>query len=255
MNIDVPLAQLVGMLLASIRVVAWLIVAPPYNHRAIGNQVKVLLAVGIALTARPEVPEDLLAEGITEGGIILAALSEAFIGASLGFICLIVYYVIQAAGSIIDTLGGFMMAFTFDPLLNAGASTIGKLYHIAALTLLFATNGHLVVLSALIRTFDIVPLGQMIVPGRVMEGLAQGAGVFVMTALQIAGPLMAVLFLTDVGLGLLARIAPQLNILMLAFPLKIFVTLALLAASFSALPRILEGLTEFILELTAQVVR
>lgn len=255
MDFDVPLGQLVGFMLATIRVIGWFLLAPPFSHKAIPVQVKIMLALGVSLAVQPAVPEQLVTSGITEGYLMVAAAQELLVGGALGFLCLVIYYVVQAAGSIIDMLGGFMMAFTFDPQLGAGMSTIGRFYHLTALALLFATNSHLLILRGVLSTYELLPIGELFSMQTMLALATDGASRFLVAALQIAGPLMAVLFLTDVGMGLMVRIAPQLNLLMLIFPLKVGVTLLLLAASFAGLPRVIELLTEQALDLMVSLVR
>lgn len=131
---------------------------------------------------------------------------------------------------------------------------MGRFYHLTTLALLFATNSHLLILRGLLATFDLVPVGGSLDLGAYMIQIRAIMGDFVATALQIAGPLVAVLFLADVGLGLLSRIAPQLNVLMLAFPMKVGITLMLVAACLSSLPSIIIELTDMVLRHTARVV-
>ena len=94
------------------------------------------------------------------------------------------------------------------------------------------------------RTFDALPLGALVNPAALAE-LAdhRAVGRCSSAALQIAGPLLVVLFLADVGLGLLTRVAPALNAFALGFPLKILLTLTFGAFAFLALPAVVEGLT------------
>lgn len=254
MHFDIALAHLVGMLLAGVRIVVWLSLTPPFGYRAFPIQVKTLLATALAMVVQPDVPPELLAGDFSQGQLIMAVAHEVLIGGALGFLCLAVYLVVQAAGNIVDMLGGFMMAFTFDPQLGSGVSTMGRFYHLTSLALLFATNSHLLILRGLLATFELVPVGGTLALGEYLMHIRAVMGDFVATALQIAGPLVAVLFLADVGLGLLSRIAPQLNVLMLAFPMKVGITLLLVAACLSSLPSIIIQLTDVALRHMAQVV-
>ena len=113
---------------------------------------------------------------------------------------------------------------------------------VPATTLIFATNAHLVILQGFLRTFSLLPLDGTLSLTKLDQTLVHSAtGMFVAT-LQIAAPLIAVLFLADVALGLLSRISPQLNVFQVSFPLKIMLTLGLVGTGFATMPRIITEL-------------
>ncbi len=244
MGLDVPLEQLVGLMLGTFRIASFLLLAPPFSHRAIPGQVKALLALGLGLAVLPEVPDTLTRGGLDSGAMVVAVAQEVVVGSALGFLCMLVFAAVQAAGDLLDLFGGFTLAFAFDPLTQSGSSVLGRMYQLTALTLLFATNAHLLVLRGLLRTFDVLPVGQLLDLDTLASTVTAGITGMFLAALQIAGPLIAVLFLADVGLGLLTRVAPALNAFALGFPLKILITLVLAGLSFAALPPVVEALTD-----------
>ncbi|MFP5358989.1 MAG: flagellar biosynthetic protein FliR, partial [Actinomycetes bacterium] len=107
-----------------------------------------------------------------------------------------------------------------------------------------ASDGYQLVLAGLVRTFDVLPLGEAPSLANLADLMTGGIANLMLAALQIAGPLIVVLFLADVGLGLLTRVAPALNAFALGFPLKILLTLALGSVAFLALPQVVSRLTE-----------
>jgi len=109
--------------------------------------------------------------------------------------------------------------------------------------ILFASDGYQMVISGLVRTFDALPLGASLDLSKLGDALTTSVTGMFLATLQIAGPLVVVLFLADVGLGLLTRVAPALNAFALGFPLKILLTLSLASLTYLALPRIIENLT------------
>ena len=116
-------------------------------------------------------------------------------------------------------------------------TVFGKFYQLLATVLLFATGGHLLVIGGLLKTFDVLPLGEMPdvsgLPRRADQGVRRCSS---STAVQIALPLIAVLFVADLGLALLTKVAPQLQAMNFMFPAKIGLTLLLLGLSFPVLP-------------------
>lgn len=235
-----PLAQVETVMLASVRFAAFLVIAPPFSHRAIPAQVKVMLALGLALAVAPRL-EPLADEGTTT--FVAALVTQALTGAALGFVVMMVFSAVQSAGGLVDMFGGFQVAAGYDPLGMTSGAVFQRFYQLLALVLLFVTDGHLVVVAGLVRTFDAVPLDGTVDTARLAQTLSDGLGQMFVAALQIAGPMLVVLFLADVGLGLLTRVAPALNAFALGFPLKVMLTLLMAGFAVVGLPHVIEGLT------------
>ena len=242
MDITLQGAPLIAYVLASVRLVAWLLVAPPFSSKAVPTLAKTLLALGLAFAVVPSasragIPTDTAA-------LLGTALQEALIGASLGFVTFLVFQAIQAAGDLIDVFGGFSLAAAFDPLNQNMNSVHGKLFSMLSMMLLFATNAHLLVIGGLLKTFDRMPVGTVWQPADVTQVIMVAFGMFFTTAVQIALPLVGVLFLADLGLALLTRVAPQLNAIGIMFPAKIGLTLLTVGLSFAVLPDAMANLLE-----------
>jgi flagellar biosynthetic protein FliR len=205
-------------------------------------QVKALLSVGLALPVSEFVRDDL--PSLETGALIFAAATQVIIGAGLGFITALFFAAIQAAGDLIDVFGGFTLAMAFDPLSLSQSSIFGRFYNLTAVTLLFASDGHQLILRGFMQSFETLPLDGSISLQALGRFLTEGVGEMFVAAFQIAGPLIAILFLTDVAFGLLNRVAPALNAFSLGFPAKIFLTLSLAGTAIAVLPSALDGLVE-----------
>jgi flagellar biosynthetic protein FliR len=239
-------APVIAYVLASVRLVAWLLVAPPFSSKAVPTLAKTLLALGLAFAVVPgmkdgEVPD-------SAAMLIGIVLQEALIGASMGFVTFLVFAAVQAAGDLIDVFGGFSLAAAFDPLSQNMNSVHGKLFSMLSMMLLFASNLHLLVIGGLLRSFEKMPVGTAWQPANATEVVTVAFSMFFAAAVQIALPLIGVLFLADLGLALLTRVAPQLNAIGIMFPAKIGLTLMTVGMSFAVLPdtmtRLLENLSE-----------
>jgi flagellar biosynthetic protein FliR len=232
----------IAYVLAGIRVLAWLMIVPPFSSKSVPAVAKVLLAVGLAFAIAPS----LGLEAVPSDGVELAsyAVQEALLGATMGFVTYLVFAAVQAAGDLIDVFGGFSLAMAFDPLSFNSNSVFGKLYQMMAMMLLFATNAHLLVIGGLLETFHRMPVGSLWQAGDVMQVVTVAFGVFFVSAVQIALPLIGVLFLADLGLALLTKVAPQLNAIGIMFPAKIGLTLLVVGLSFPVLPHAIDRLVE-----------
>jgi flagellar biosynthetic protein FliR len=136
------------------------------------------------------------------------------------------------------------MASAFDPQSLVNGAQFTRLMHMVAIALLFASGGYELILGGLVRTFDALPVTGMLdmsAPGAELIG---GVTQMFLAAVQIAGPIMLVLFLADIGLALLTRVAPQMNAFQMGYPLKILITLLVAGVVFLALPRVVGALVE-----------
>ncbi len=234
-----PLGAVTTTMLAGVRIAAFLFLAPPFSHKAVPGQVKALLAVGLALAVQPR-----LGAAAIPGtaAFVLDLVLQAVVGAALGFLVALVFSAVEAAGGLVDLFGGFQMATAFDPLSLTNGATFSRLYQWLALALLVVSGGHQVVLAGLVRSFDVLPLGTAPDAAALAHTVGQGLTGMMVAALQIAGPLLVVLFLADVGLGLLTRVAPALNAFAMSFPLKVLLTISLGGMAVLTLPGVVSGL-------------
>ncbi|MDJ0325266.1 flagellar biosynthetic protein FliR [Cryobacterium sp. PH31-AA6] len=242
MNITLDFAWLEAVMLAGVRMIAFLVIAPPFSFNAIPLRIKGMLAIGLALAVSPQVTPGYVSPDTA--GFIAALLLEIMVGGVLGFLVLVVFSAIQSAGNLIDMFGGFQLAQGFDPQSMVNGAMFTRLYQMTAIALLFASGGYQLIIGGLARTFAALPIGggmDLAVP---MQAVTTAVGQMLLAAVQIAGPLIVVLFLADAGLGLITRVAPALNAFALGFPLKILITLSLSAAGFVALPRIVAALAD-----------
>ena len=242
MNADVPIGELIAIMLGAVRAGAWLAICPPFNSRMIPRQVKVLLSVAIALPMAPFLRGSV--PSLETADLIASAALQVFVGASLGFITALLFAAIQAAGDLIDVFGGFTLAMAFDPLSLSQSSIFGRFYNLTAVTLLFASDGHQLILRGFMQSYETLPLDATFSLETFANVLIAGIDEMFLAALQIAGPLIAVLFLTDVAFGLLNRVAPALNAFQLGFPAKIMLVLMLSGTAIAVLPQALDSLVE-----------
>lgn len=242
MTVTVSGEPFIAYVLAGIRVLAWLMIVPPFSSRTVPAVAKVLLAVGLAFALTPS----LTMPSVPTDGVELAsfAVQEALLGATMGFVTYLVFAAVQAAGDLVDVFGGFSLAMAFDPLSLNTNSVFGKLHQMLAMMLLFATDAHLLVIGGLLSTFDEVPVGSVWKADDVTQVVTVAFGVFFTSAVQIALPLVGVLFLADLGLALLTKVAPQLNAIGIMFPAKIGLTLLVVGLSLPVLPDVVERLVD-----------
>lgn len=242
MQLEVGTASLLALLLVSTRILAWSVIAPPMATGGLPLPVKTVVSVGLALVlvpaARAHVPA---AEVAPVAGSLL---EQVVIGAGLGMLTRMLFAAVESAGSLIDVSGGFALATAYDPLETTSTSIFGRFYGVLCTTLIFATDAHLMIFQGFLRTFSAIPLDASIALNSLGNQLMSAVSELFVDALQIAGPLIVVLFIADLGLGVLNRIAPQLNAFSMSFPVKIGLTLLLVGLGLVLLPQAVVSITE-----------
>lgn len=242
MTITIDGTSLMAYLLAAIRIMGWVSLAPPFNNQAIPAMAKVVLSLGLAFAIAPTLSSQRLPT--TTPQLIVVVITQVVIGAGMGFVTQLLFDTIMAAGALIDLLGGFQVAAAYDPLSMNMNSVFGRFHQMLAGVLLLASGGHLIVIGGLLQTFHFLPL--MAAPDLSDWGstMTTAFGMFFSIAVQIALPLAAVLFISDLALALLTKVAPAMNAMNVMYPVKIGLTLMLVGLSFTALPHATDRLVD-----------
>jgi flagellar biosynthetic protein FliR len=176
----------------------------------------------------------------------LFILREVLVGLLIGFAAALFFAAVQTAGAFIDLQMGFAMANVFDPATGANSPIMGQFKHIVLTLVFLSMNGHHFLLRALMDSYQWVPLSNRLFremyDGGVSGFLVRTFTETFMIALQVAAPLVVAMFLTDVGLGFLARTAPQYNVFIIGIPLKILLGLVMLLMLLPSLSGLFEQL-------------
>ena len=156
-------------------------------------------------------------------------ITEFFIGWLIGFVAYISFASITMAGKIMDMQVGFAIVNVMDPTSGQQVPLIGSFLYNLALIVFVVTNGHHMIVTALAESFRVVPILAMNFDVSLSSMIAQfTTGIFVV-GMKIAMPVTFATLLTNVGLGILARTMPQLNIFVVGIPMHIMIGLSVLA--------------------------
>lgn len=214
--------QLTVFLLIFARIAGLFIMAPAFSARSFPTLGKGALITWITIVLWFVAPIDLKAIPATSLGFMISLASEVAIGFILGFVCNMIFIAVQAAGELVDVQMGLSVAQSFDPVFGATVTIIGKTFFYIALTLFFIINGHHLLLSIIHQSFRLLPLG--VVPNfgspKLVLDIVELGKTFWTIALQLSGPLLLLIFLSDFSFGIVSRVAPQVNVFMLGFQVK-----------------------------------
>jgi flagellar biosynthetic protein FliR len=214
---------LTAFALALVRAAAWLFFSPPFNTRMIPTSVKAGLAASLALCAAPRIA----ASGdvpLDTASFLGALLTQVLVGVALGLLTMLLVNALQAAGSLVDLFAGFSLAAIYDPINGAQVAIFGRFYELLAVTLLFTSNAYLLLVNGWFRSFEVVPASGLSIT-TISELFTENLGQFFIAAIEVAGPVLACLFLSELMLGVLSKAAPNLNVFSLAFPLRVIIAL------------------------------
>jgi flagellar biosynthesis protein FliR len=241
MNVAVSAQLALGFLLALVRISAWIVVTPPFNTAAFNNRVRVVLACGLALPMAGQMQVDPGMFAVPQ--LIGAVAYQVLVGFALGFAVMLVFTAVQVAGELIDFQAGFGAAQLYDPFTQATSTPIGRVYQLLATAILFAINGHLLLVKGLMTSLEAAPLNGLRFDSTA-QFLSETVGRFLVSAIQIAAPLLIALFLAELLLGVLAKTAPQANLLSIGFIAKVLLVLLLVGITLPIFPSVVRSLVE-----------
>lgn len=220
-------------LLILFRYTGLFLMAPVIGSRAIPRRVKMGLILFLTVVSLPVVTNSPLSIVMPARGlaVLIDMFREFTIGYTIGFIAYLPFAAIQLAGRFIDMRMGFAIVNVTDPIHGSTMPMTGQFKNILATLLFLGMNGHYLLLRALHKSFNWIPLAGVSFNNFTFNYIFRTTGNLFIMALKIALPVMITLFVADIILGFLARTIPQINIFIVGLPLKIITGFILLLLS------------------------
>lgn len=213
--------------LPSIRILAFVSTCPVLSHRAFPKKIKLLSGIALAIVITPLLPQTVNIFSLRHALVLCYIFHEIIVGWALGFILQILFAAFVVAGEVINLQTGLGFAMSFGHFSIEPSPIFAELYLLFAMFIFVTSDGLSHVIVALYHSFFILPATQahfMRVTGHV---LSWSSCIFSI-GLQIALPIMISLLITNLGLGILSRSVPQLNIFTLGFQVTCIVGLVTL---------------------------
>jgi flagellar biosynthetic protein FliR len=225
-----------------VRIISLLAAAPPFNNTSLPNQIRLILGLAITAAIAPTLQTSGLIPTVAPAsGVGLLILAEQMvIGYAIGFSMRLVFSAIDMAGHTFSTQMGLGFATSYDPASASQTIVVAELIGVLSLLMFMGIDGHLIVISTLAQSFQALPIGSM--PGSSSwANLANAGAIIFSSGLLLALPIIVALFITNTALGVLGRVSPQLNLMVVGFPITI--TLGF-AALYVCLPYLVEPLLQ-----------
>lgn len=212
-----------------VRVSSILFAAPIFGAMNVPMRVKMGLALMIALLLTPLTP--FVPIPGTMVGLAVSVGAEILIGSAIGLCIRFILSGIEFAGQIASFQMGISMASAYDPINSSQVTILGKMLSILTLLIFLSVNGHLMIIMALKKSFDVIPPYGLTLSGPFLENMIIFSKEIFILAFKFAAPVMAILVFINVALGIMARTVPQLNMFVIGFAVTITVGFVMLALS------------------------
>jgi flagellar biosynthesis protein FliR len=216
------------------RVAGLTMTAPIFGTKDVPMQVRVLLAVALALLIAPiESHAAALSYGNLANFAAMLAV-EAAIGACLGLGVLVLIHSMTLAGEMTAQASGLGIAEMFDPTIEENVSHFSRLMFLTAVTIFLCIGGHRMVMAGLLDTFQTIPPGSGVPPGTLGSTFTTLVAMSFSLGVRVAAPVVTSLLLATLVLGLIGRTLPQLNIFAMGFGLNSMLAFAALGLTLGA---------------------
>ncbi|BET25512.1 flagellar biosynthetic protein FliR [Limnobacter thiooxidans] len=218
-----------------IRILAMLATAPVFDNRTVQRRTRVALAAMIAMLMMPILPTP---PTLSSAQAVPVLIQQILIGVSMGFSMRLVFAAFEMAGDLLGLQMGLAFAQFIDPSRGTQTPLLGSFLGVLASLVFLVIDGHLLVIAAVVQSFELIPISANLSVVNA-QNIAMAGGIMFTLALQISLPVLAAVLISNIVLGILARAAPQLNVMSIGFSITIGVGLWILWVS---LPYFIAGI-------------
>ncbi|EGT4258074.1 flagellar type III secretion system protein FliR [Cronobacter sakazakii] len=235
-----------------LRVLALISTAPILSERSISIRVKIGLALLITIALAPNIPGSNVPIFSLEG--LWLGLQQILIGVAIGFTMQFAFAAVRTAGELIGLQMGLSFATFFDPGSRLNMPVLARFIDMLAMLLFLTVNGHLWLISILADTFHTLPIGGEAINSNAFMALTRAGGLIFINGVMMALPMITLLLSLNLALGLLNRMAPQLTVFAICFPLTLSIGIIVLAALMPLIAPFCEHLFAEIFHLLTDIV-
>jgi flagellar biosynthetic protein FliR len=249
--LEITIAQAQVYLLTLTRIMASIIHVPVLGGRSIPNQIKIALGILLTMLIVPTQPIPASVEIQPALAFAIAIGKEILIGTIVGFAAVLTFGVFQITGNLIGSGSGLNAGQILNPALEENGTSLDQIFVITAMLIFLVINGHYLFILGIQKSFLVIPINGTM-PDFSLEVLIRMTSGLITSGVQMSIPIMATLLLSDMTLGLLSRVAPQVQIFFLGIPLKIGLGLVVLSMTLVIL---LPTISTLLSELAARSLR
>ena len=236
MNYTFSLLTFEYFLLVLVRIASFVAVAPFFGLSSVPTRVKAGFSAVLAILIAQAVPGQVTYDGMLEYGIIVA--KEALTGLFIGMAANCCTYIIGFAGQLMDMQIGLSMAQEYNPLTRTQESLTGNLYYYSIMLLLLISDLYHYIIKAIADTYTLIPVNAQLFQWEyLVNGMVRFITDMLVIGFRITLPVFACCMIMNCILGIMAKVAPQMNMFSVGIQLKIFAGFAVLIVTVFLLPR------------------
>ncbi len=237
-NITFTFDQIEYLLVLFVRIITFVSVAPFFNNTAIPNRVKIGFSAYITIMLSFVVPRPVL-EYSTVIQYAIIVIREAIVGLLIGFAANICSSIVLFAGRQIDVDMGLSMMTMFDPSMREQASVTGLFYNYLIMLMLFITSMDRFILRALVDSYTVIPINQVNFRyDSLLKTMLDYMVAYLVIGFRIALPVFASILIVNVVLGILAKVAPQMNMFAVGIQIKMLTGLVIMTLMIMLIPNV-----------------
>lgn len=246
-------AQVTLFSLILMRMSGFILLNPILGRRNIPMQVKAGFIFVLTLTVYSFSAGDAfdIANPLEYGFLLLKEFSAGYV---IGYVTELFFFVITFAGYVMDFQMGLSMSTVYDPQSNTQVPITGSLLQAFYVLLFFAVDGHLALMKILLQSAEIVPYGGIVITQNLALRVIDLFSECVIMGIKFAFPILAAEFLIEIGVGILNKIVPQINIFVINIQLKVIVGLGLLVFLISPIGEYLSNLVTVMIKTIQEII-
>ena len=236
----IPYYDFKAFFLVFIRIGVFLFIFPFFNSRVIPTLSKAGLAFIITIVLFPVINNKTIEFPDTLWGMVQLVIGECITGMILGLLVQIFFEGVRIMGQLVGFQTGFAITNILDPQSGIQVSIFSNMAYLVAIVLFLILNGHHILLSAIRESFEVIEPGSLSLSKHVFQQIMQKSAQMFVIAIKIGAPAIAALLFCKVAFGLITKLIPQMNIMIVAFPVQVIIGLLFFGISLDMLLRFME---------------
>ncbi len=221
MSFNVNVTEIAILLSIVLRLSIILFMLPIFSSAGVPAVLKALIVISFSIMLFPVIRQNIQPLPLEPAPLASVIVGELIYGILFALSMLLIISAFQLAGELIGFEMGFGFSQTADPQSGAKFTVLSVWTQLLAIMVFLSINGHHMVLKILVESFKTIPIGSFVLDSGLFSKMLLLSGMLFVLAMKLAAPVLAVLILTQIGLGLMSKFAPQINILATSFPLTI----------------------------------
>ncbi len=241
LDLQLMVGLLLHFFLASLRIGAFLIASPLFGARWLPLQVRIMLAFSVGIIVTSSMPTFSASQIAGPAGIVMVV-TEIGVGLAAGLVLTIFFAAVMLAGEKIASSAGLGYAAQVDPQTGGQTPVVSQTLYLLLLVLFLSVDGHLIAIATMLESYRVLPIGAAVSPQALIGAGIAASGAMFVSATVIMLPIAMVLLMINVGIGIITKSAPQLNLFSFGFPISLLAVFVLLFVSVGSIGESMQAL-------------